>query len=151
MMKNLKRNWLAISKLTRGVWRILTRALESLKKLHFNGLLLTKVCNAWAKKVRRSCVITLKDDEKFVEELACHFKINMKNFYEFWHEHSKVLKTCTLMACFWPKYIMFELKKHRGVMFDGTEFWYKIWRKIDFSFQKWHDQMQCESFILPWK
>ena len=23
-------------------------------------------------------------------------------------------------------------------MFDGTEYWYKIWRKIDLRFQKWH-------------
>ena len=30
---------------------------------------------------------------------------------EFWPEHSKTSKSCTLMGCFWPKYIMFELKK----------------------------------------
>ena len=56
MMKNLKRNWLVVSKLTWGIWRILTRALENLKNLHFNGLLLTKVYNVWAKKVQRSYI-----------------------------------------------------------------------------------------------
>ena len=33
-------------------------------------------------------------------------------FDEFLHEHLKVSKICTLMGCFWPKYIMFELKKN---------------------------------------
>ena len=32
-------------------------------------------------------------------------------FDEFWPEHSKISKICTLMGCFWPKDIMFELKK----------------------------------------
>ena len=32
----------------------LTRALENLEHLHFNGLLLTKVYNVWAKKVQGS-------------------------------------------------------------------------------------------------
>ena len=40
------------------------------------------------------------------------------------------------MGCFWPKYIMLELKKNRGVMFDDTQDWYKILRKADLCFQK---------------
>ena len=79
MMQNLKRNWLVSSKLTWGIWRILTRALENLKNLLFNWLL-------------------------------------------------------------WPKYIMFELKKYRGVMFHDTEKWCKIWRKTDLWFGKWHEE-----------
>ena len=35
----------------KGIWRILTRALESFKSSHFNGLLPTKVYNFQAKKV----------------------------------------------------------------------------------------------------
>ena len=50
----MKRNWLVISKLTRGIWRILIRALESLKNVHFDGFLLSKVYIVWAKKVQRS-------------------------------------------------------------------------------------------------
>ena len=53
-MQNLKRNWLVISKLTWGIWQILTRALESLKSFHFNVLLLSKVYIVWAQKVQRS-------------------------------------------------------------------------------------------------
>ena len=54
MMQNLRRNWLFISKLTWGIWWILTRALESLRNFHFKGLLLSKVYIVWAKKVQRS-------------------------------------------------------------------------------------------------
>ena len=112
MMQNLKRNWLASSKLAWGILRILTRA-------------------------------------------------------------SKISKICTLMNCFWPKYIMLEL-------FNGTEDWYNTWRNLDFcrnlaNFHRLKNrdfileskmaklnegkkiqnkqfaQMQCENFILPWK
>ena len=58
-----------------------------------------------------------------------------EEFDEFWPEHSKISKVCPLMGCFWPKYIMLELKKYRRVMFDGTEYWCKIWRKTDLCFQ----------------
>ena len=54
IMQNLKRNWFVISKLTWGIWQILTWALESPKNFHFNGLLLNKVYIVWAKKVQRS-------------------------------------------------------------------------------------------------
>ena len=52
-----KRNRPFSSKLTGGISRILARALENLENLQFNGLLLTKVHNAWAKKVQRSYVL----------------------------------------------------------------------------------------------
>ena len=42
MMKNLKSNWLVISKLTWGIWRILIPTLGDLKHLLFNWLLLPK-------------------------------------------------------------------------------------------------------------
>ena len=61
-----------------------------------------------------------------------------KNWYEefdeFWSEHSKISKICALLSCLWPKHIMFKLKKYRGVMFDGTEDWCKIWWKTDSGF-----------------
>ena len=66
MMKNLKTIWIVISKLTLGIWQILTRPLESLKNLHFNGLLSTKVRNVWAKKSTGELSFkTLKNDAKF--------------------------------------------------------------------------------------
>ena len=44
------------------------------------------------------------------------------------------------MGCFWPKYMMFELKKYRGVIFHDTAEWCKIWRKTDLRFGKWHEE-----------
>ena len=144
MVHNWKSNWLVISKLAWGIWRILTRALKNLKKFHFDGLLLNKVYIVWAKKVQRSylsyteewckiwrktdllfgkwleeigkfwpelskvsklelwwdpfaqsrkcmtlkfteelCVMAMKNNAKFEEELTCHFKIDMRNLMNF--------------------------------------------------------------------
>ena len=63
-----------------------------------------------------------------------------KGFDEFRLMHSKVSKTYTLMGCFWPKYIMFELKKYRGVIFHDTGEWRKIWTKTDLWFGKRHEE-----------
>ena len=55
VIQNLVRNQLVASKLTWGIWQILTWALKSLKNFDFNGLLLSKkVYIIWAKKVQRS-------------------------------------------------------------------------------------------------
>ena len=51
MIQKLKRNWLVVLKLT---WGILTRALESLKNLYFNWLLVTKVYHVWATNIQKS-------------------------------------------------------------------------------------------------
>ena len=75
MIPNLQRNWLVSSKLTWGIWQILTRALENFKNLHFNWLLLTKVFNVWAKKsLENFCMMALKIDAKFEGKLSCAFQ-----------------------------------------------------------------------------
>ena len=61
-------------------------------------------------------------------------------FDEFWPKHLKVSKIFTLMCSFWAKYIMFELKQYRGVIFQDTEELCKIWRKSDLWFGKWHEK-----------
>ena len=82
--------------------------------------------------------MTVNNDAKFGEELTCYFKIDMRNLTNF--DTSTVSKICTLMGPFWTKYIMFELKKYRGIMYDSTEDWCEIWRKTDLCFQKWHEE-----------
>ena len=62
-----------------------------------------------------------------------------QEFGEFWPEHSKVSKICTFIGSYCAKYLMFDLKKYRGVIFHDTEGWCEIWRKTDFWFGKWHD------------
>ena len=47
-----------------------------------------------------------------------------EEFNHFWLQHSKTSIICTLMGYFWPRYIIFEHRKYRGVMFDGTQDWH---------------------------
>ena len=54
-----------------------------------------------------------------------------EDFARFSPELSKISKICILMSYFWPKYIIFEQKKYKRVIFDGTEYWCKVWRKTD--------------------
>ena len=53
---NLKRNWLAVSKLTWKIWLILTRPLESLKIGTLMGSFNPKQNKAWAWNFQRSYV-----------------------------------------------------------------------------------------------
>ena len=104
MMQNLKRNWLVVSKLTWGIWQILTRALENLKNLHFNGLLLNKVYNVWAKKsIGEFCLMALNIDATFEGKLTCGFKNDMRNLANFYQSMFESLKIETLIGSFYPK------------------------------------------------
>ena len=58
-----------------------------------------------------------------------------KEFDKIWPEPSKISKIFILLGSFWAKYIFFELKKYRGIIFHETEKRYKIWRGIDLSFR----------------
>ena len=80
--------------------------------------------------------MTMKNDAKFEIELTCLFKIDIRNLTNFDPSTLKISKICTLMGRSWPKYIMFQLKRYRGVMFDCTQDWYKVWRKTGLCFQK---------------
>ena len=71
-------------KLTWGIWQILTQPLENLKNLHFNGLLLNKVYNVWAKKsIEEFCFMVLNIDATFEGKLTCAFKNHMRNLANF--------------------------------------------------------------------
>ena len=47
---------------------------------------------------------------------------------------------CTLIGLFGAKYVTFDLKKYRGVIFHDTEESCKVWKKNDPSFGKWHEE-----------
>ena len=68
-------------------------------------------------------------------EIDLSFQTWYEEFNKFWPEHSKISKIYTLRGCIWPEYIMFELKKYRRIMFDGTEDWWKIWRNLTRAFK----------------
>ena len=140
MMKNLKRNWLVVSKLTWGIWRILTRALENLKNLHFNGLLLTKVYNVWAKKVQRSYVwLHSRLIQGLKENWLVFPKIDMRNLANF-HQSNWTSPNWDLDDIICLKLKMYELKIYKGVMSHDNEEWCQNWRGIDLSVQNWHQE-----------
>ena len=68
----------------------------------------------------------LKSDTKFKEKLTFCFKYDMKDLVNFPPTTQKS-ESFTSMGYFCPKYMRFELKKYRGVIFHDTEQWYKIW------------------------
>ena len=106
---------------------------------YFHGILLFKVENAWATNYMSYRGVISNDTEewwKIWREIDLSFQNWHKEFDEFWLQNSKVSKIYTFMGCFLPNYIMFELKKYRGVMFNCTQDWYKIWKKTGLFFQK---------------
>ena len=52
----------------------------------------------------------------------------------------KISKICILIGPFCEKYMTFDLKKYRGVIFHDTEDSCKIWRKTGLWFGKWHKE-----------
>ena len=52
----------------------------------------------------------------------------------------KSLKICTFNGFYYAKYLIFDLKKYRVVIFHDTEEWCKIWKKTDLWFGKWHEE-----------
>ena len=83
--------------------------------------------------------MTLKSDGKFLKKNNLLFQ-KWQEFGGFWSKHSKFSKICTLISPFRAKYITFDLKKYRGVIFHDTEISCKIWKKTDLRFGNWHEQ-----------
>ena len=104
-------NWLVLPKMTWGIWQIFTTALESLKI----GTLIASFCLKLEMdelKIYRGVMChDTKDWCKIWREIDMLVQNWQEEFDEFWPKHSKISKIFTLMGCFWPKYIMFELKK----------------------------------------
>ena len=83
------------------------------------------------------CIITLKNDAKFEEELT--LENDMRDLANF-EPTLESLRICTLMGSFGLKFIMFELKKYRGVMRQYTK--YNVWAKELYrSFVAWQRRM----------
>ena len=72
--------------------------------------------------------MTLKSDAKFQEKLSLGSKNDMRNLANF---NARSGKSENL-------HIMFELKKHSGVMRHYAGDWCKFWKKNDMWFHKWH-------------
>ena len=64
--------------------------------------------------------MTLKSDAKFEEKVTLGSKNGMRNLVNF-HPTTQKSKNFTSMGYFRPKYMRFELKKYRGVIFYDIE------------------------------
>ena len=83
----------------------------------------------------------LKRNTKFVEESTRRFKSRIRNLTKFEPSTQKSQKISFQWDLFeQSKYILFELKKYRGVIFHKTEDGYKIWNEIYLSFQNSHKE-----------
>ena len=102
-IEELKRNWLVISKLTWGIWQILTRALGSVKDFHFNGSLLSKVYIVLAKKVLKSY---FSWHWTVMRNLKKNWLVVRKMTWWIWQVFTRALESLkigTLMRPFYPK------------------------------------------------
>ena len=107
--------------------------------LYFHKLLLLKACKISAKRVMLEdlCLMTLKSNAKFEAKLIC-FKMKRILWILIWA--LKILKISTLIGSFFAKYVTFDLKKYRGVVFHDTEEWCKSWKNTNLRFGKWHKE-----------
>ena len=100
------------------------------------------MCSFWAKyiffhlkKYRGLILYETEEGYRIWKGIDLSFQNWQKEFDKFWPGHLKVPNIFTLIGSFWAKYILFGLKKYRGVIFHETEEGYKILRGIDLSFQ----------------
>ena len=139
-MQNLKENWLLLSKMTWRICEIFTRVLGSLKIGILMGFLYPKL------KIHEFKIywgVMCHENEEWCKKWeGIDFSVQNwhKKFDDFWFKHSEISKICTLIGFLWPKYMMLELKKYKGVMFNSTEYWCETWRRTDSCFQKWHEE-----------
>ena len=83
--------------------------------------------------------MTLKVDANFKGKLRRGLKNNIRNLVNFqassWKSENLHFDQILLSKA-WKILV----KKHRRVMFPGTEKWCKVKGKTDYLFQKWHDE-----------
>ena len=112
-LSNITLNWLVIWKMTWGIWQIFSRVLRiGILMGSFNPNL-----KKYELKIHRGIICHDNEElHKIWRGTDLWFQSWHEEFDEFWSEHSKVAKVFTLLASFWALYILFELKKYRGVI-----------------------------------
>ena len=111
--------------MARGIWKLSTRALESLKIGTLMGFFYPKK-KMYDLKIYRGFICHNSEELcKTRRGIDLLFQNWQENFDKFWSEHSKISKMCTSVGSFWSKLVMLVLEKYRGFMFDGFEDWSK--------------------------
>ena len=119
---------------------MLTWTLKNLKNLHFNGLLLNKVYNVWAKKKYRRVLLD-------GTEYWCNIWRKTDLYFQKWHkefsklspEHVRKCKNWNFDGILLSKVKNLWAQNLQGKFVSWQE-WYKIWRGIDLSVQNWHEE-----------
>ena len=109
--KTWRKTGLCFQKFTWGIWQTFTRALESLQIRTLMAYFCLKLKMYEFKNCRG---VMCHGNDKWCK-IWRGTDLSVQNWHEefdeFWPEHSKISKICTLMGFFWTKYIIFELKK----------------------------------------
>ena len=116
--------------MTWGIWQKFSSEHLKISKLVFSWdpFVQSRKCMSY-KLTEELQVMTLKNGEKSEEELTCHFKTDIKNLTNFDSRTQSLKNYITKLYNVWAK-------KDRGVIFDCTQDWYKVWRKTGLCFQK---------------
>ena len=94
------------------------------KNLHFNGFLLNKIYNGWAKEsIGEICLMVLNIGATFEGKLTCAFVSDTRNLANFHQSMFESIKIGILMGSFYPKYKIYELKIYRGNLCHDNEEW----------------------------
>ena len=72
-----------LPKMTWGIWQVFTRALESPRIGTLMDLFIQSRKCMSLKFTGELCVMTIKNNAKFEEELTCQFKTHMRNLTNF--------------------------------------------------------------------
>ena len=141
MVQNLKRYWLASSKLTWWIWRILTQAFINLKKLHFNALLLPKVYNARAKQIQRSYVWW---HWRLMQNLNKNLLVFTKMIWGIWQVFARALESIKIWSSI-ESFLIQSRKckslKFTGVMCHDNKERCKIGKGMHLSVKNWHEEL----------
>ena len=83
--------------------------------------------------------MTVKCHATFEEKLTCSLENNTRNLANF-HQNTWKCQNWDFDGILLSEVENVWVKNYRGVMCNGNEEWWKIWRGIDLSFQNWHKE-----------
>ena len=69
-------------------------------------------------------------------DLSCE---KWQKFNKVWSQHWKVSQISTSIGSFCTKYLTFDQRRNERVIFHGIQESYKIWRRTNLWFGKWHE------------
>ena len=92
------------------------------------------------KKYRGVVLDSTQDWYKVQRKTGLYFPKLTWGIWQIFTRALENLQIGTLMASFWLKLKVYELKIYKGVMCLDNEEWCKNWRGINLSVQNWHEE-----------